>query len=291
MIDTAWSIDWISGTFKGDLNDLDIRKVCTFGFPLKAWTQAVPRFGYSVCFIHPFGHYVMANYGRPEMGVHLAFTGRALRSLSEGGIEAASMLSWMLEQGAKITRLDLAIDAFDLDIDPMLLAQAPRVPDAPGTARKWSFVKGHDDGCTAYIGSRKSEKFLRIYDKAAEQGLKDRKWVRFELEFKSDAAKAAAHHFGLLGDAERPGYIKGLIRDLFNPQDETFQAVMDAPAQALKTIKDTEDNTLEWLVGAVAKSIAKTMQRRSDLDVWGMIVEAVHANLDIPSQAKLEIHG
>lgn len=279
MINTAWSIDWLSGTFKGGLTDLEVRKATSFGFPLKTWSQSQPRFGYSMAFTHPFGHYVMSNFSRAEMGVHLAFGGRALRSLSEGGIEAVSLLDWMLKEGGKVTRLDLAIDVFDTPIDPIALAQSERVKEAPGSARKWSFVKGDDGGCTAYIGSRKSERFLRIYDKAAEQKLEGKNWTRFELELKSDAARAAALQMGYLTDKERGLYIQGLIKAMFNPNDPIFQEIMTSDPVILKTVKDTEDNTLDWLLNTVAKTIAKTMQRRADLDVWGMLVESVHENI------------
>lgn len=280
---TAWSIDWLSITFKHGFTDLDLRKSCSFGFPLKAWTPTQARFGYAQAFVHPFGHTVQANYGRPEMGVHISFGGRALTALNEGGIAATKMLSWALENGGKITRLDLAIDVFDVAIDPMALSLCPRVKDAPGNARKYSFVKGNDGGCTAYIGSRKSERFLRVYDKAAERGIPDANWTRFELEYKGDSAKAAAFQMANLQDNERASYIQGLIKAMFNPDDPTFQEVMKSEAVVLETTKDTDDNTLEWLVNTVSKTIAKTMLRRGDVDVWGMIVQSVHDNLMMQS--------
>ena len=278
-MNTAWSIDWLSVTFKTGVTDLDLRKVLSFGMPLKTWTEMQPRFGYSAAFVHPFGHYVMTNPGRPEMGVHLGMTGRSLRTLAEGAQPATNMLSWAIEHNGKVTRLDLAIDVFDQEIDPIALAACPRVDNAPGTARKWSSVQGDKGGKTAYIGSRKSEKFLRIYDKAAESGQLDRPWTRFECEFKGDAARVAAAQMVLLSDQERPLYIQGLIKGLFNPQDDTFQAAMTADAIALKTVKDTTDKTLGWLLTSVPKTLAKKMNERTDLDVWGEFVRSVHANM------------
>lgn len=278
-MNTAWSIDWLSGTFKGQVRDIDIRKHTSFGYKLRAWAEMQARFGYSSAMIHPFGHYVMTNQGRPEMGVHLAYTGRALRAIAEQGIEASSLVQWFVESGANITRLDLAIDVFDVEIDPMALAQCARVKTEPGTARKWSFVKGHDNGCTAYVGSRKSEKFLRIYDKAAEQGRNDILWTRFELELKGDSARAASRAMSDMTPDERPIYIKGLMRALFNPDDTMYQEIMNCPAAVLKTTKDTDDNTLDWLMNSVAKTIAKTMMRRADVDVYALLIEAVHANI------------
>lgn len=276
---TAWTIDWFSSTFKTGVTDLELRKACAFGMPLKTWAQTQPRFGYSAAFVHPFGHYVMLNLVRPEMGVHLAFTGRSLRALQEGGIPATEMLAWAMDHGARPTRLDLAIDVFDVEIDPIELASKPRVEAAPGSARKWSSLQGDKGGKTAYIGSRKSDKFLRIYDKAAESGDRSRPWTRFELELKGDAARAAAVQVRHMTDLERGEYIAGLIKGLFNPDDETFQAAMTAEAVVLQTTKDTQDKTLLWLLNSVAKTMAKTMKARGDVDVWNEFVAAVHANL------------
>jgi DNA relaxase NicK len=279
MIENTWCVDWLSTTFKGSLEDIQVRDAVSFGFPKRAWTMGTPRYGYAFMMSHPFGHSIMSHPGRKEMGVHLSLTGRALRSLAEGGITALSMLEWAIREGGRVTRIDLAVDVFDEDIDIVALAGSPRDKSAPGSARKWSFIKGHDGGCTAYIGSRKSEKFMRIYDKAAEQGLKDRKWVRFELEIKGDAAKEVAAKFAVLPEGEHAAYIKGIMRALFNPTDATYQAIMNAPAVKVSTSKDTDDVTLEWLINSVAKTLAKTIERRSDVDVYELFRDAVLSNL------------
>lgn len=278
-MDTKWCVDWLSVTFKDSFTDLELRKVLAFGYPLRTWARDKGKFGYQQAFIHPFGIMVMSNHARPEMGVHVSFSGRALRALDEIGTAGVDLLTWAIAHNGRVSRMDLAIDVFGATIDPIELAKTARVPLEPGTARKWSYVKGHDGGTTAYIGSRKSERFLRIYDKAAEQGRTDLQWTRFELELKSDSARAAAKHFALLSDGERGGYIKGLIKNLFNPNDEIFQRAMEGSAEPLKTSKDTGDNTLAWIVGTVARSVAKTMTRRADIDVWGMLVEAVTSEL------------
>lgn len=279
MIENTYCVDWLSTTFKGSISDTDARDALSFGFPKRAWTNSTPRFGYSSLLLHPFGHSIMSNPGRPEMGVHVSFTGRSLKSLSEGSISPIEMLNWSLREGGKCTRIDLAIDVFDHAIDIVALAGSARVKEAPGSARKWKFYKGDDGGCTAYIGSRKSDKFLRIYDKAIESGNRERPWTRFELEIKGDSAKVVAAEFAALPEEERAAYIKGIMKAMFNPIDEFYQELMTAPAVHVKTVKDTDDNTLEWLMNSVAKTLAKTILRRSDVDVWTEFVSMVQLNV------------
>lgn len=279
MIENTYCIDWLSTTFKGGISDLAAREALSFGFPKRAWTVGTPRFGYANLMMHPFGHSIMSNPGRPEMGTHVSFTGRSLRSLSEGGIDALDMLRWSLKEGGKATRIDLAIDVFDEVIDIVALAGTKRIKAEPGSARKWKFYKGDDGGCTAYIGSRKSDKFLRIYDKAIESGKIDRPWTRFELEIKGDAAKVVAAEFAALREGEHAAYIKGVMRAMFNPDDAFYQRLMSAPSVKVKTDKDTDDNTLEWLMNSVSKTLAKTILRRSDVDVWQEFVQMVQMNV------------
>lgn len=277
-MNTAWTIDWVSSTFKTGISDLDVRKALSFGFPLKTWTQTAPKFGYKVAFVHPFGIVVMANYARPEMGVHVILTGRSLKELSDRGVPGPKMLDWVFQEHGKVTRLDLAIDVLGTHIDLMSLGYSARVKDAPGTARKVNFYGGND-GQTVYVGSRSSEKFMRIYDKAAEQKMQGALWTRFELELKGDSARAAASQMMLLSDLERPEFIKGLMKSLYNPDVQVYQDVINAQAIPLETSKDVQDNTVTWLMNSVARTLAKTMVRRADIDVYNEFIAQVHANL------------
>src|SRR4029453_1584469 len=55
-----------------------------------------------------------------------------------------------------------------------------------------SFV---NDGYTVYIGARSSDRFVRIYNKAVEQKLKDGSvWTRCEVEFKKHQSQLAASY-------------------------------------------------------------------------------------------------
>ena len=278
MIANSWSIDWISATFKDGISDLDVRTSLSFGFPKGAWTQGTPKFGYTFMMQHPFGHIVMFNADRSDMGVHVSLGGRALRSIADGGHDALSILRWCLREGGKITRLDLAIDVMDVPIDIPALKNSPRIEGNGGTARKGSIIQGDDGGVTAYIGSRKSDKFLRIYDKAIESGNIGRAWTRFELEIKGDNAKVASVEFANLDVGQHDKYIKGVMRAMFNPDHALYQELMNAEAIQIPTVLNTDDNTLEWLLNSVAKTLAKTIIRRSDVDVSRLFLDAVEAN-------------
>lgn len=54
--------------------------------------------------------------------------------------------------------------------------------------------------CFSYFGSSKSDRRLRVYDKALEQGIPDTKWCRFELQLRNDSAFSAVMR--LLADGD-----------------------------------------------------------------------------------------
>jgi hypothetical protein len=104
---------------------------------------------------------------------------------------------------AKVTRLDIAFDSFDgyytvEDVWGCLLQS--RTAGLSRSKTGYMGFDGSDSGRTVYIGSAKSDSRLRIYDKAAEQGIAaDQRldyadWTRYELQLRSGLADATYHH-------------------------------------------------------------------------------------------------
>lgn len=94
----------------------------------------------------------------------------------------------------KITRIDLAHD--DLEGEYSNLAYFTRQFDKggfnmiaggrkPNIEMRGNWKNPNGKGRTLYIGSSKSPKYCRIYEKGKELGDADSKWVRTEVEFKA----------------------------------------------------------------------------------------------------------
>ena len=95
-----------------------------------------------------------------------------------------------------VTRLDLAFDDHNdlIDIRRVELDVRERnyVSKSTKTEILWSDDQDNDiQGLSVGIGSKKSLVYVRIYDKAAERGYKDRHWVRVELQLRDDRALVA----------------------------------------------------------------------------------------------------
>lgn len=96
-----------------------------------------------------------------------------------------------------ITRLDLAYDDHIGLLDIYRIEQDVKsryyISPAKYAEAIWSDNQNDDiQGLTIQIGSDKSDVKIRIYDKAAERGYKDRHWVRCELQLRNERAFVAA---------------------------------------------------------------------------------------------------
>lgn len=183
------------------------------------------------------------------MGVHVSWSGTALQT-----VNPRAVLRNALAMGANITRIDIAIDAYR----PLLLGSMKLWldrGDAETRARDWNLIQGRK-GTTLYVGSRTSEKFLRIYDKAAEQGT-DGPWYRIELECKGDFARGIAQHV----DANGYDYYGDIIKGFCDfPEYVSWQEILTSPT-LLEGIPKPEKqrDTFSWLMKSVAPSVARLL--------------------------------
>lgn len=136
---------------------------------------------------------------RHDMGISLNMSGNGCRSFETyGSGDWLDLLSKFCSLDTRVvfTRLDLAFDDHTGILDINQIRQDVEDRNYTGSPKIASFVWKDDQetdiqGLTIYIGSRKSPVFVRIYNKAAERGFKDRHWVRVELCLRKDRAMAA----------------------------------------------------------------------------------------------------
>jgi hypothetical protein len=132
--------------------------------------------------------------GRVEMGVHVNLPAGALCNMELTGIldDVQEFMRWLLKIGAKFSRLDIAIDTDTVTID-----QIARAVDGPELVSRcnWAMEQRRLRGAagrTVYVGAPSSDRRVRFYDKAAEQGLEDVVWTRAEVQHRDKHAQVAA---------------------------------------------------------------------------------------------------
>jgi hypothetical protein len=116
---------------------------------------------------------------------------------------------WSTLIGMRATRLDIALDVLtkgtlgeDLQCWSLVSKRAS------------TFIGTHERGAakgfTLYVGSRRSERFLRIYDKSSEANLETPNVVRFELELKGSLARRV---FTMIAEYGLSSPMQHLFRD------------------------------------------------------------------------------
>lgn len=120
-----------------------------------------------------------------SQGEILQLSGKALRSANVSADDIAGFIN----AGWRASRVDLCVDIFShADALESLCDTAGSKRDE-GFSRKVQVIRA-PTGDSLYVGSRRSPKMLRVYDKGSQMRV-DTPWVRFEMEYKGAAAMNA----------------------------------------------------------------------------------------------------
>jgi hypothetical protein len=127
------------------------------------------------------------SFDHEKQGWMVQIPGEALAQLDD----PVTLVSEAVTSLYRITRIDFAFDVLNSGDTTAHIADAWRAVHGQKGKRVTSFINSAT-GSTFYIGSRQSEKMVRIYDKGQQLGM-DIDWLRFELELKGNAARVLAH--------------------------------------------------------------------------------------------------
>jgi len=258
------SVDWLSMTFHdkrlqfaasvaGNGNNEQIRWLWAVG----SYRPGVSCLGYDLVFRDDFGTVFMMSQKREDMGTHVVLSGATLDALENSlQLTPVKILSWSLDKGAVIKRLDAALDVKESGLKVGTFAgyvEKGRFLSRAKSGRRVYELTGHGD--TVYLGSRSSLRMLRVYDKAAEQRL-EIDWLRFELESKGAAAMRACR---ALYGSESPERVLGwLVRDFVQfPDCAEWEKITGTFLGVTKPELSHETNTDLWLYNIVARSLAR----------------------------------
>jgi DNA relaxase NicK len=203
----------------------------------ESWVEAKTGFrGYPKMLICPMGNGGLGRIGyanpqRPRE-VHVDLTGGFLAGWTYEDLRALS--SWVVDvKGGHVGRLDHAFDDRAGVATVADVAQAVKIGQAVMRARRWRQIEGGDadlrtsTGATFELGSRESQTFIRIYDKALEQQAKgvtvEGPWVRWELELKDDRAQASALALIALTEEQYRQYLIGVLLAAVDFRDCTYE--------------------------------------------------------------------
>lgn len=258
-------LDWISVTFKNGAK-VSYPPECS-----RECAECRPLNGYNLAVRYADGRIELSHTTRADMGTHVIMSGGTLRMLP---VSAENMLKTAVESGARVTRLDIAIDCRNCNLRPSEATERVKNGSVITKARKfpvWFDAQG--SGHTQYIGKKASTAFARIYDKAAELGT-DEDYARVELSFGGKRAMDAAQRC-LRGESYL-GMVRGFVD--FNEWPEWGAVMSASPVATINPRVDT--NTKRWLLSCSATSLAREMYYDCDHAFYFRFMDAVKFHLD-----------
>jgi phage replication initiation protein len=228
--------------------------------------------------------------------------GRVMLSLSGTGtalIEEWHVVSeWIESCGAKITRVDLAVDFMDgyYSIDNAIKdyneGNFKAAAGGSSPSAKLIHDMGSNEGKTFYIGKRENGKMLRIYEKGKQLGDKLSAWVRAEVELHN---KDRIIPFDILLNPQ--AYWSGM-----NP---AFSALLPYATKQVKTAKKVIEATLSSLshyasvgYGKLLNSLMQLTDGDADAVVSFLVQDGTPKRLRLPLVAhgfleslEVSVHG
>lgn len=256
-------IHWLEVTFKPARS-----KKLPESLP-KEGTECYPLHGYNTGTKFQDGRMEFTHTARADMGCHIQWDGNALDTCVMQPLE---LVKFLYTVGARFTRIDLANDCQNYGLraeDATKAIQEKRFKCRCKKTPAW--FDPTFGGWTQYFGTRWSDIYVRIYDKAAELHIKA-DYTRVELVVKGERAHKAAQ--AIISGTDFRALVSGYVRIT---GWEQWDAIMVADAVAIPAEKK-DTATDHWLLGVCAKTLARRLDESGDDELWFRFLEQVKAN-------------
>ncbi len=275
-MELSTGLDWISVTFPHDFPQR--WQTCVHPADTETMRDTKPRNGYSRATVHASGATQSTNDNRPDMGIHIVYSGSAIAQMFDlYGVSQKQLLEHLCN-GAKVARIDVRLDCEDSGLDIESLYKSARAGNVETKARSVGYQEsaktGNAHGApTCYVGSLKRRtKLLRVYDKGMQTGgFIDLK--RFELELHRQGAVTAANGLNAADLTDWASHIGSLIKGYcYWPSDNIVETIFsDYSKWVLNVPEVLPGNTVKWLLEVCAPVLAREAAFDS-----GLIVEFMH---------------
>lgn len=243
------------------------------------------RNGYKTAWRNCDGAICQWNTERPEMRVLTQYSGRTLERYKDRGLDACILLQLHgIRDDSRLTRIDLAFDLHDTGKSIPDWYDQLKHGNIKCTTSKSNLIVGVDGGETLYIGSRQSDKFLRIYNKAAEQAVPG-DWIRVELEIKGDMARELGPKLTNASPLHMAAVAKAILWSMVQFDDDIWKHLCsDGCMPDIVISHKKSDNIKGWLADQVAPALGKYIAEGGDRDILDQLAVLINAYLDRKSR-------
>lgn len=203
----------------------------------------------------------------PEWRVMVEMTGTQLSDYRKDGHSIAQLFTWAKGMNARFTRLDYAVDLFNTEGNPLDVLECFHTSQMDTVAKSVSVVektrRNKSLGATVYIGSRASERLIRVYDKG-KQKKTALDWIRVEIEVKGKRAMQFGNLIEQEGlDPSGKAYIADVVEWSDIPWFESIWKEDYTPID-IDAIGRPETDRERWLRTVVIPVIADELESGSE---------------------------
>lgn len=194
------------------------------------------------------------SWGPVNAHIYVEFTGVACAAL-------AACETWhdmLAVVQPRVSRIDLACD-IETDVEPAVFLKFATLGRSVSHASITS-----PEGLTEYIGSRKSDRFMRVYRFAEPHPRAN--LLRIEHEFKGDLAKVVASQIVTVGVVAT--FLKACNTYMFSHPDWKPETAIEGLITSVRERRD-KAGTILWLTTQVAPALARAQREGViDIDEW-----------------------
>jgi len=278
IFEFAFTVDWLSATFDEYGGQKFARKIGYLGWASDV--KGVPPRGYNTAVELETGALIAWHTEDRRQGVHVKLSGSTLRWYLTKGVDWHTMMKWIKECHGRTSRVDLAIDIKNGGLRLEHCNKKNLLPYVgKGRTPRVLPVGTQEEGWTVYVGSRTSQKYLRVYDKAKEQKNYNDDYIRIELECKEEIAHAVGFEFPSMDKPACVAMAQTLIRQHAGFNHPAYIAAMSSKTVELSIPQGKAKDTVGWLVSVAAPSLAKQMEKYPNEDILGEFMNALRREL------------
>lgn len=236
--------------------------------------------GYSWSQKNEFGMQVMSNHRRKDMGVHVIMPGKQMQVVRDLGENCASIAMDVTRLEGRFSRIDVTADFDHVGLKPQHLMKEFEDKVRSGTARSASIIYELEQGSTLYVGSWKSERFARIYEKTRNFAGMDTALLRCELVNKGAYAAHVGEQLANEGVDAVVNASMATLDKMVGFKDERWIEMMKDKSQPQLIGRKKTDEGDEWLLNIVASSLAKRIIQSDGESFWEKFIDRVRTKAD-----------
>lgn len=270
-------IDWFQFTLPySEENENEAFRFIGAYSPLKP-TYALHGYGFAQK--NEFGAIAMTNRKRPEMGVHVQLPGQQCQIMRDMGESFEGLSKDILAASGKGSRIDLTSDFQPKGLRPRALMAKFEEKKVKGTARKASIIYELEGGETLYVGSWKSSRFSRIYEKTRNFGNIDEQILRMELISKDRYAHAALIEVAENGVTAGCNAALSSLNKMCEFELDVWKEMMSEKSNPMTIGRKSTADDDSWLMNIVASAVAKRIARIDGSEFWARFERRVQEKL------------